>query len=96
MHQRDPRIGNGVFHELQPALLLLSEFDHLHGEKRISHYAGKVRAIYGELIEKGAHNINLVTPTPYTEAILESLSEPLRSPSSITAAVMNRQRPSID
>lgn len=40
----------------------------------------RLREIYGELIEKGAHNINLVTPTPYTEAVLESLAEPLSVP----------------
>lgn len=41
---------------------------------------GRLREIYGELIEKGAHNINLVTPTPYTSAILESLADPLPVP----------------
>ena len=40
----------------------------------------RLRAIYHELIAQGAHNINLVTPTPYTRAILESLSEPLPVP----------------
>lgn len=42
--------------------------------------AARLRDIYGELIEKGAHNINLVTPTPYKKAILESLAEPLTVP----------------
>ena len=42
--------------------------------------AARLRDIYGELIEKGAHNINLVTPTPYKKAILESLAEPLPVP----------------
>jgi putative pyruvate formate lyase activating enzyme len=40
----------------------------------------RLQAIYHELIAQGAHNINLVTPTPYTRAILESLSEPLPVP----------------
>ncbi len=40
----------------------------------------RLREIYGELIAKGAHNINLVTPTHFTEAILESLDEPLGVP----------------
>ena len=40
----------------------------------------RLREIYRELIEKGANNINLVTPTPYTRAILESLQEPLPVP----------------
>lgn len=39
-----------------------------------------LRRIYGELIDQGAHNINLVTPTPYTQAILESLEAPLPVP----------------
>jgi putative pyruvate formate lyase activating enzyme len=33
----------------------------------------RLREIYFELIGKGAHNINLVTPTHFTPAILESL-----------------------
>lgn len=33
----------------------------------------RLRDIYHELIAQGAHNINLVNPTHYTEAILESL-----------------------
>jgi putative pyruvate formate lyase activating enzyme len=36
--------------------------------------------IYMELIAKGAHNINLVTPTHFTEAVLQSLAEPLPVP----------------
>lgn len=40
----------------------------------------RLREIYNELIAKGAHNINLVTPTHFTEAILESLAEPLNVP----------------
>lgn len=40
----------------------------------------RLQAIYHELIELGAHNINLVTPTHYSEAILQSLSEVLPVP----------------
>ena len=40
----------------------------------------RLREIYFELIEQGAHNINLVTPTHFTEAILASLAEPLPVP----------------
>ena len=40
----------------------------------------RLKAIYQELIELGAHNINLVTPTHYSEAILETLAEPLSVP----------------
>lgn len=40
----------------------------------------RLREIYGELIAKGAHNINLVTPTPYKQAILKSLAQPLPVP----------------
>ena len=36
--------------------------------------------IYEELIAQGAHNINLVTPGHYTEAILASLEKPLPVP----------------
>lgn len=40
----------------------------------------RLREIYSELIGLGAHNINLVTPSHYTHAILESLSDPLPVP----------------
>lgn len=40
----------------------------------------RLREIYFELIKKGAHNINLVTPTHFTEAVLKSLAEPLPVP----------------
>lgn len=40
----------------------------------------KLRAIYAKLIAQGAHNINLVTPTHYMEAILQSLATPLSVP----------------
>ena len=40
----------------------------------------RLREIYEELIEKGAHNINLVTPSHYTHAILQTLEKPLPVP----------------
>ena len=40
----------------------------------------RLRDIYRELIARGAHNINLVTPGHYTEAILASLDQPLTVP----------------
>ena len=51
-----------------------------------SEYQGKavsverLRQIYGELIAQGAHNINLVTPIHFTDAVLASLAEPLSVP----------------
>ena len=41
---------------------------------------GRLREIFGELIAQGAHNINLVSPTPYAHAIREALEEPLPVP----------------
>lgn len=38
--------------------------------------AARLREIYADLIRKGAHNLNLVTPGHYTEAVLESLTPP--------------------
>lgn len=35
----------------------------------------KLRGIFLELCAKGVHNLNLVTPTPYTPAILEALGD---------------------
>lgn len=40
----------------------------------------RLRKIYFELIDQGVHNINLVNPTHFTEAILESLSGGLPVP----------------
>lgn len=40
----------------------------------------RLREIYFELIEQGAHNINLVTGTHFINAIAESLTEPLPVP----------------
>ena len=41
---------------------------------------GRLRQIFRELIDQGAHNINLVTPTHFTPWILEALDEPLGVP----------------
>ena len=41
---------------------------------------GRLKEIYHELIAQGANNINLVTPGHYSDAILESLAEPLPVP----------------
>ena len=40
----------------------------------------RLREIFSELIDQGAHNINLVTPTPYAPWILEALGDGLRVP----------------
>ena len=40
----------------------------------------RLREIYFELIDRGVHNINLVNPTHFTEAILESLEGGLPVP----------------
>ncbi len=40
----------------------------------------RLRQIYEELVESGAHNINLVNPTHFTEAVAKSLEKPLPVP----------------
>ena len=40
----------------------------------------RLKEIYRELVAQGAHNVNLVTPTHYAAAVLESLDEPLSVP----------------
>ena len=40
----------------------------------------ELKEIYKQLIEKGAHNINLVTPTHFVDAVVKSLDEPLSVP----------------
>lgn len=42
--------------------------------------AARLREIFERLIAQGAHNINLVSPTPFAPAILEALSPPLPVP----------------
>ena len=41
---------------------------------------GRLCEIYKELVDGGAHNINLVTPTHYSEKIIQSLEKPLGVP----------------
>ena len=50
----------------------------LHQGKEVS--VARLKEIYQELIAAGAHNINLVTPTHYLDAIVESLDTPLPVP----------------
>lgn len=40
----------------------------------------RLREIFEELIQQGAHNINLVSPTPYALTIRQALAEPLPVP----------------
>ena len=40
----------------------------------------RLKEIYAELISQGAHNINLVNPTHFTPAIIQSLDTPLPVP----------------
>ena len=51
---------------------------HEHFGKTVS--VSRLRAIFEELIADGAHNINLVSPTPYTLAIREALETPIGVP----------------
>ena len=54
------------------------ELSHHDFGKKVS--TQRLRDIYFELIDQGAQNIDLVNPTHYTHAILESLQEPLPVP----------------
>lgn len=54
------------------------DISHKNFGKEIS--VERLREIYLELIAQGAHNINLVTPTHFTDSILKSLQEPLAVP----------------
>lgn len=42
--------------------------------------AAALRACFGRLIDKGAHNINLVSPTPYVPVLCQALAKPLAVP----------------
>jgi len=54
------------------------DLSHKGWGKRVS--ADRLREIYFELIGQGVHNINLVNPTHYAEAVLESLEGGLPVP----------------
>ena len=51
---------------------------HEHFGKTVS--VERLREIFFELIDQGAHNINLVSPTHFAHVIREALSEPLPVP----------------
>ena len=51
-----------------------------HGRFGKSVTVDQLRAIFDDLIAQGAHNINLVSPTPYAIAIREALEPPLGVP----------------
>lgn len=51
---------------------------HEHFGKTVT--VSRLREIFEDLIAGGAHNINLVSPTPYALAIREALCEPLPVP----------------
>ncbi len=51
---------------------------HEHFGKTVS--VPRLREIFEQLIAQGAHNINLVSPTPYALAIREALDNPLSVP----------------
>ncbi|MGN0526431.1 MAG: radical SAM protein [Acutalibacteraceae bacterium] len=55
-----------------------TKISHLEYGKEIS--VKRLREIYFELIEKGAHNINLVTGTHFINAICKSIEKPLPVP----------------
>lgn len=42
--------------------------------------AARLREIFEELAGQGAHNINLVSPTPFVHAVLDALRDPLPVP----------------
>lgn len=54
------------------------EISRRHVGRRIT--VPRLREIFEELIAQGAHNINLVSPTPYVPAILEALEPQLPVP----------------
>ena len=55
-----------------------SRISHEHFGKPVS--VPELRAIFDNLIAQGAHNINLVSPTQYTHAVLQVLEQPLPVP----------------
>ena len=51
-----------------------------HMRKGLPVSVSRLREIFFELYEKGAHNINLVNPTHYAHAIRQALKDPLPVP----------------
>ncbi len=50
------------------------------GEQGVAVTPARLREIYFELIDKGVHNINLVTAGHFVDGVLESLKDPLPVP----------------
>ena len=95
VYQRDKRRGNGFFCGVQFILRVLPELRNLgwrHRQADCQNYeiselrrgieisVERLAEIYRELIARGAHNIDLVTPTHFTHAVFQSLREPLPVP----------------
>ena len=55
-----------------------ASISHDHFGKAVS--VAQLRAMFEDLIAQGAHNINLVSPTPYAFAIREALTPPIAVP----------------
>lgn len=92
LYQRQPRLWRRLFTGCNLRCCFCQNATISMGGTGVPITVDKLRELYGRLIAQGAHNINLVTPTPYKQAILASLAAPCRYRSSTTAAAMNRRR----
>lgn len=80
VYQRDKRRGNGFFAGCNLSCVYCQNYEISELRRGIEISVERLAEIYRELIARGAHNIDLVTPTHFTHAVFQSLREPLPVP----------------
>lgn len=80
VYQRDKRRGNGFFAGCNLSCVYCQNYEISELRWGIEISVERLAEIYRELIARGAHNIDLVTPTHFTHAVFQSLREPLPVP----------------
>lgn len=80
VHQRNERRGNGFFAGCNLSCVYCQNYEISELRRGIEISVERLAEIYRELIARGAHNIDLVTPTHFTHAVFQSLREPLPVP----------------
>ena len=81
MHKRHAQLGHGVFFRLY-AQVQISCQNHAISREGVGVEVtiDRLRKSMDDLVKKGAHNINLVTPTHFLPAILRALERPIGVP----------------
>lgn len=71
VYQRDKRRGNGFFAGCNLSCVYCQNYEISELRRGIEISVERLAEIYRELIARGAHNIDLVTPTHFTHAVFK-------------------------